>query len=53
MTLDDMRAMARARIAHLTAMRGEAVRTGDAVSLARIDAELGETEATLTTLEQL
>ena len=53
MTLDELRALARARIGYLTVLRNDAVSHGDASYVSKLEEELAETEATLLALESL
>lgn len=53
MTIPDLIQMAQARVSYLSQQRATAVATGDAAAVARLDAELSETEATLATLRAL
>lgn len=50
MTLDQIIQMAERRIAVLTEQRTAADRVGDVDSISRIDAEIAQTQATLTKL---
>jgi outer membrane protein TolC len=50
MKIVDLIAIARARLAYLTQQRETAMRLGDAEQIARIDADVAETQATLNTL---
>lgn len=47
MTIQHLIDMARARLAHLSQLRSANERLGDAVAVARVDAEMAETQATL------
>ena len=53
MTIDDLMTLARSRLIHLTAIREQAVRTGDSAALSAIETEMAETESTLNALEAL
>ena len=53
MTVEKLIEMANRRIAHLNETRLHAERVGDVDSVARIDGEIAQTEATLTKLQTL
>ncbi len=50
MTLDDMIQMCRARLVYLSQLRSSAVALGDSEQIARIDAQVSETQTTLNRL---
>jgi hypothetical protein len=53
MTIPELTLIAKKRIAYLNAMRSSAEAIGDIAHLDRIDAEIAETQTTLTQLEML
>lgn len=53
MHIADLIALARTRLAYLSALRADAERLGDTGRVAAIDAEAADTQATLTTLEAI
>ncbi len=53
MTIKDLVALAKARIAYLERLRQTAAQQGDVEQIARLDAELEQTQATLTGLLSL
>lgn len=50
MSLDDLIAMCRAKLVHLSQLRPSAVALGDTAQVERIDAESAQTQATLNRL---
>lgn len=53
MQIHDLINLARARLVYLSSVRADAERLGDAAQVAAVDAELADTQATLTALEAL
>jgi hypothetical protein len=51
MTIHELIALARARLAHLNGKRGTAVAIGDTAAIAVLDAEIDTTERTIAALE--
>lgn len=50
MTIDDLVAMCRSRLAQLSQLRSSAVALGDVEQVSKIDAQASETQATLNQL---
>lgn len=51
MTIEELIAMATARVTYLSQLRADATRTGDVQAVARADAEIAETQSTLSRLK--
>ena len=53
MTIEELIALARARLAYLNGKRGTAVALGDTAAISVLDGEIATTEATIAALEGL
>jgi hypothetical protein len=53
MTIDELVVLAQSRLSTLNTQRADAVTRGDVAALARLDAEIAETEHTLAQLQTL
>jgi hypothetical protein len=53
MTIAELIALARARLAYLNGRRGTAVALGDTAAIAALDGQIATTEATIAALEGL
>ncbi len=53
MNLDDLMNLAKARVLHLEQLRQVASQQGDVASIARLEAEIAETESTIAKLQTL
>lgn len=53
MTIADLLKLAQARLSHLNGQRADAQAVGDAAAIERLDAEIAETQATISALQSL
>jgi hypothetical protein len=53
MTINDLASLARARLVHLSQLLSSYTALGDVAGMARTEAEIAQTQATLTALEAI
>lgn len=53
MTISDLLKLAQARLSYLNGQRADAVVTGNAAAIERLDREIAETQATIDALQSL